>query len=158
MTTTHNPAVERTCAKSRAGRSLLRWALQIMSELIPHRRAPVEVEAPLVSAGLGRGPHTWLAIALAIAGVVLGLIARSSAAPAFIFAACGTGLVGEVPRLLRTGEVRARRFHSVRFLIIRRDDSPTHFYFHVLAYLLLGGFCLMSACFFFAQVIAEHVG
>ena len=131
-----------------------------MSKLIPQRRAPVEVEGPLISTGMGRGPHTWVAIVLAIAGVVLGLIAPSLTGPAlgFIFAACGAGLIGEVPRLLRTGEVRAARFTSVpgRFLIIRREDSPTHFYFHVLAYLLLGAFSFIAACLFFAQVIAKH--
>jgi hypothetical protein len=130
-----------------------------MSELTPQRRAPVAVEGPLISTGMGRGPHTWLATALAIAGVVLGLIAQSSAAPAFIFAACGTGLVGEVPRLLRTGEVRARKYRSapVPFLIIRKEDSPTHFYFHVLAYLLLGTFSFIAAGLFFAQVISKYV-
>jgi len=129
-----------------------------MSELTPRRRAPVAAEGPLISTGMGRGPHTLIAIVLAISGVVL-LIAGSALALGFIFAACGVGLIGEVPRLLRTGEVRARRFQSMpgRFLIIRREDSPTHFYFHVLTYLLLGAFSFIAACLSFAQVISKHV-
>lgn len=132
-----------------------------MSEHTHQRRLPIAVEGPLISTGMGRGPHSWVAIVLAIIGVVLGLIARSFTAPAFgfIFAACAVGLIGEVPRLLRAGEVRARKYRSVpvRFLIIRREDSPAHFYFHVLTYFLLGAFSFIAACFFFAQVITKYV-
>lgn len=134
-----------------------------MSEHMHQRRAPVAIEGPLISTGMGRGPHTWVAIVLAITGVVLGLVARSFTAPAFgfIFSACAVGLIGEVPRLLRTGEVRARRKYpsaTVRFLIFRREDSPIHFYFHVLTYFLLGAFSFIAAGFFFAQAITKHVG
>ena len=133
-----------------------------MSDLIPQHRAPVEVKGPLMTTGMGRGLHTWVAIVLAIAGAVLGLIGQSLTASAFccIFLGCAVGLLGELPRLLRTGEIRARSTDLLkpdRYLVIRREDSPAHFYFHVITYLILGGFSLIVASLAFSQLLTHHV-
>jgi hypothetical protein len=132
-----------------------------MTDLTPHHRAPEEVKGPLVSTGMGRGLHTWIAVALTIAAIVLGLIARSFTTPtlALLFLAAGIGLLGEVPRLLRTGTVRARsgeRIKADQFLIIRREDSPGRFYFYVITYAVLGTFSLLVGCSVFWFAFVRH--
>jgi hypothetical protein len=119
-----------------------------------HRRTSAEIEGPLISTGMGRGLHSWVATALTVGAVVLGLIARAFTAPvlALLFLAAAVGLLGEIPRLISTGEVRARVYSdgdptkANKFLIIRRDESPSCFYFYVVTYIVLGGFALLWAC------------
>ena len=134
-----------------------------MPDLQPHHRPEQEVEGPLISTGMGRGIHSWLAIALAILGVVLGLVDQSISAPviATLFLAAAVALLGEVPRLLRAGEVRARRSeHSKpnRFLVIRRSESPVRFHFYVATYSILGSFSLLIAALTFWQLLFHRVG
>jgi len=107
---------------------------------------------------MAHGLHTWLATALAVSAVVLGLFARAITTPvlALLFLSAAIGLLGELRHVFRTGEVRARRSKSNRFLIISRKSSPAHFYFYVVTYLVLGGFSLLFACLALAQLLTEH--
>ncbi|OHC81436.1 MAG: hypothetical protein A2100_04375 [Sideroxydans sp. GWF2_59_14] len=117
---------------------------------------------------MGRGLHSWIAIALTVAAIVLGVVARGFAASvlALLFLAAATSLLGEIPRLLRTGEIRARKFQQVKeallkprlFLVIRREDSPGRFYFYVILYAVLGVFSLLLSSLFFLQLLVAYVG
>jgi len=122
-----------------------------MADLTPH-----EVEGPWVSTGMAHGLHTWLATALAVSAVILGLFARAITTPVFalFFLSAAIGLLGDLRHFIRTGEVRARRSKSNRFLIISRKTSPAHFYFYISTYLVLGGFSLLVACMALAQLLA----
>lgn len=135
-----------------------------MTNIAPEHHAPKEIEGSLISTGMGRGLHAWIATALTIAAVVLGLAAQAFTSPvlALLFLAAATGLLGEIPRLLASGEVRARvashgdPAKANRFLVIRRDDSPSRFYFYVVTYSVLGGFALLSACAFLVPILIHY--
>jgi hypothetical protein len=134
-----------------------------MPDLRPHHRPETEVEGPLISTGMGRGLHSLIAIALVTLGVVLGLIAQSISAPviAVLFLAAAVALLGEVPCLLRAGEVRARRSEQSkpnRFLVIRRSESPVRFHFYVATYGILGSFSLLIAALTFWQLLFHRAG
>jgi hypothetical protein len=112
---------------------------------------------------MGRGLHTWIAASLMSVGVILGLMAQTITVTVLfiVFLAAAIGLLGEVPRLVRKGEVRARLSgHSMpnRFLVIRKADSPVRFHFYVLTYTVLGGFSLVTALFVFLGLVTRHGG
>lgn len=132
-----------------------------MSDLTPPGGAPTEVEGPLVSTGMGRGLHASAAVVLAVIGVLWGFITRTINEPTLLFLllAGAIGLLGEVPRLIAIGEVRARSgdpAKSNRFLVIRRSDSPGRFYFYVATYLVLGVFSFLSACAILFLLVTQH--
>ena len=132
-----------------------------MSEFVPNHSASEEVKGPLVSTGMGRGMHTNVAIVLVVAGALWGFFVRAITAPtlALLLLAGAIGLLGEVPRLLATGEVRARikdRLKPNRFLVIRRDRSPARFYFYVIAYAALGSFSFVAACIILTPLVAGY--
>ncbi|WP_283744973.1 hypothetical protein [Sideroxydans sp. CL21] len=120
--------------------------------MIPNHPPEIEVESSLVSTGMARGLHTWIAVALVTIGLLLGVIAQKITAPVLgiIFLACAIGLLGEVPCLLRSGQVRARQYsrsylNANKFFIIRKVDSPGRFYFYVVIYTVLGIFAMGAA-------------
>ena len=124
-----------------------------MADLIPQ-----EVEGAWVSTGMAHGLHTRLAIALAVSAVALGLFAGAITTPvtALLFMSAAVGLLGELRHIFRTGEVRARRSKSNRFLIISRKGSPARFYFYFVTYLILGCFSLLVACLALTQLLSQH--
>ena len=132
-----------------------------MSDLTPQNSAPTEVEAPLVSTGMGRGFHAQAAVVLVVIAVILGVIAQSitGLSIGFLFSAGAVGLFGEARVLLSTGEIRARRGEHAkanRLLVIRREDSPARFYFYVVTYAVLGIFSLLTALVAFAPLLLHH--
>ena len=132
-----------------------------MSDLTPQNSAPPDVEAPAISTGMGRGLHTRIAVVLAVIAVISGTIAQSISALCLgsLMLAGAIGLLGEVPVLLSTGEIRARRGERMkanRLLVIRRESSPARFYFYVITYLALGSFSLLAAFVTFLPVLLQH--
>ena len=121
-------------------------------------QTPQEVVGPWVSTGMAHGLHTWLATALAVSAIALGLFAGAITTPviALLFMSAAVGLLGELRHIFRTGEVRARRSESSRVLIISRKSSPARFYFYFLTYLVLGGFSLLITCLALAQLLSQH--
>ena len=111
-----------------------------------------------------RGWHTRIATFFAIAGILIGVIAHAITPFAFgtFFMACAIGLLGEVPCILRTGEVRARRysrgFKGNQFLIIRRNESHFRFFFYVITYAVLGMFSLFAAGISFIRLVSQYAG
>jgi len=119
---------------------------------------PPEIVGPWVSNGMANGLHSWLATALAVSALGLGLFAGTITAPvvALLFTSAAVGLLGELRHIFRTGEVRARRSKSNRFLIITRKTSPARFYFYVVTYLVLGCFSLLVACLALVQLLNQY--
>ena len=121
-----------------------------------------EVTGPVISTGMARGLHTWIAASLMVVSVLLGLVAQAITGTVSVLAllAGAFGLLGEIPHLLRRGEVRARLYGGQpnRFLVIRKTDSPLRFHFYVLIYAVLGGFSLVAALFMLSGVLGRHGG
>lgn len=120
---------------------------------------PEEIKGPLISTGMGRSLHAWLSAALMVVAIFSGLAAQAFTAQviALIFLAAAVGLLGEVFHLLRTGKITARHgTKSNRFLIIRRKESPGHFYFHVVAYITLGAISLLIGCGITVLLLMRH--
>jgi len=119
---------------------------------------PQEVAGPWVSSGMAYGLHTRLATALGVSAVALGIFAGAITAPVMtlLFMSAAVGLLGELQHIFRTGQVRARRSKSNRFLIVSRKSSPARFYFYVATYLVLGTFSLLVACLALAQLLRHH--
>lgn len=128
------------------------------------RITPLQVKGPLISTGMGRGIHTWLAIIFTIMGVSLSLVAQSFtiAALGFLLLAAAIGLLGEIPYMLITREVRARIYSGGnpekinKFLVIHRNDSPKRFYFYVSIYLILGSLSFLAASGMFILLVTKH--
>ena len=130
--------------------------------MIQHPPPEMEIKKSLVSSGMTGGWHTWAAIVLVIIAFLLGVAAQSISAPALctFFLASAIGLLGEVPCLLRTGEVRARLYSRSGLkanvlLVIRKIDSPVRFYFYVVIYAVLGFFSIGAAGFIAFRLVSH---
>ena len=135
-----------------------------MPKLTSRSSPEIQIQRTLISTGMCRGWHTRIAAVVAIAGILIGVIAHAITPVAFgtFFLACAIGLLGEVPCILRTGEVRARRYsrglQANQFLIIRRNESHLRFYFYVITYAVLGMFSLFAAGFTFIRLVTQYAG
>lgn len=140
-----------------------------MPESSTRRPVQNEVVAPVFATGMTRGLHKWVATALFALGSLWALIAQAFTAMslAILFLASAIGLLGEVPRLLRSGEVRATipiwtrldylgskdPMAANRYLIVRKQQSPFHFYFYIFVYVILGIASVLWACFFIWHIV-----
>src|SRR5574340_1235516 len=110
-----------------------------------------------ISSGMHNGIHTRAAIVLAVmAGLSLLIPSRSNYALPRFCSAGAVGLLGEVICILNTGELTSRKGRVGPFIVIRRAVHPTHFWFHVCAYALLGMFCLAVSIAATFSFFLEH--
>lgn len=119
--------------------------LLVMVIYLLDKKPPPSVEYKAFSSGLSTGWYKNIVLTGVLGSVAIGIMSQSITPAFMIFMlSSSVALIGEAITIYKKGELTAtRRKPYQQTLLIKREDHPKHFFFHIAIFAILGTFSLV---------------